>query len=451
MQPMVSIVIPTYNCPYVDQAIESALNQTYRSIEVIVINDGSTKHEEKIKPYFGRIKYMKKSNGGTASALNAGIRMARGDYFAWLSSDDLFLPDKIEKQLAFMRRQRASVCYTNYHTIDPAGQMIAERAGVHFDTSAAFYRHFLQGCTINGCTVMMEMKVFAEVGRFDERYRYAQDFDLWLRTVPHYDFHFLNEPLTLYRVHEGMGTLQHGGEQMREGEALIDRHRAAIERLIRDGRRAEVKEVRCSMEESFSKAYQENLWGDEESLSGTGSNLVQTETIRRLLPPLFQMYDVKTILDAPCGDFHWMRHTNLSRLDHYYGIDIVPELIQRNNQLHTHPQRTFMHLDMTKDPLPRADLILCRDCLVHLSFEDIRRAIRNFKRSGAKYLLTTTFTGPRVNTDFESGYHWRALNLEGAPFHLPSPEILINERCTEADYQYTDKSLGLWELSRLSL
>lgn len=100
----VSIIIPFYNCQYVEKAIESALNQTYQNIEVIVVDDGSTKYIERITPYLDSIHYIQKKNGGTASALNTGIRYATGEYFAWLSSDDLFKPDKISKQLKFMKR-----------------------------------------------------------------------------------------------------------------------------------------------------------------------------------------------------------------------------------------------------------------------------------------------------------------------------------------------------------
>jgi hypothetical protein len=93
-------------------------------------------------------------------------------------------------------------------------------------------------------------------------------------------------------------------------------------------------------------------------------------------------------------------------------------------------------------------VILCRDCLVHLSFENIGRAIANFKRSGARVLLTTTFTDIAANADVEDG-DWRALNFTRPPFGWPAPETLINEDCLEMDGAYRDKSLGLWRLSLL--
>ncbi|GJM76095.1 hypothetical protein HMSSN036_83110 [Paenibacillus macerans] len=94
MTPTVSVIIPFYNCPYVEQAVQSALNQTYRPLEVIVVDDGSTSHAERLAPYRPHIHYLGKANGGTASALNHGIRHASGEYIAWLSSDDVFIRTK---------------------------------------------------------------------------------------------------------------------------------------------------------------------------------------------------------------------------------------------------------------------------------------------------------------------------------------------------------------------
>ena len=105
---------------------------------------------------------------------------------------------------------------------------------------------------------------------------------------------------------------------------------------------------------------------------------------------------------------------------------------------------------MTRSDLPRADAILCRDLLTHLSFGEAMAVLRNFKRSGATWLLTTTFTGPRPNRD-TSGGDWRTLNLTLAPFCFPAPLRLLNERCTEGGGQYADKSLALWRWADLDL
>jgi hypothetical protein len=129
----------------------------------------------------------------------------------------------------------------------------------------------------------------------------------------------------------------------------------------------------------------------------------------------------------------------------YIGADFIPELIDANQQRLARSRREFRVLDLLSSPLPAADLVLCRDCLVHLSFADIARAIANLRGSGITYLLTTTFPEQSVNEDIRTG-DWRPLNLQNAPFHWPSARELLNEACTEANGLFADKSLGLWRL-----
>jgi hypothetical protein len=132
----------------------------------------------------------------------------------------------------------------------------------------------------------------------------------------------------------------------------------------------------------------------------------------------------------------------------YIGADLLPELVQALAAESGGPRREFLVLDLTRDRLPRADLLLCRDCLVHLSYADIRRALANLLRSGIPYLLTTTFPAGDANEDIVTG-DWRVLDLERAPFHLPPPERILNEGCTEGDGTFGDKSLGLWRVAEL--
>jgi hypothetical protein len=155
------------------------------------------------------------------------------------------------------------------------------------------------------------------------------------------------------------------------------------------------------------------------------------------------------MLDAPCGDLFWMKEVPLE-LERYIGADIVAALIVENTRRFGGPTREFRHLDITRDTLPRTDLILCRDCLVHLPVAAILAALKNFKRSGSRYLLTTTFTARADNPDIPAG-QWRTLNLQAAPFNFPAPEQLVNERCTEGGGQYTDKSMGLWKIDALPI
>ncbi len=196
--------------------------------------------------------------------------------------------------------------------------------------------------------------------------------------------------------------------------------------------------------EVFTRIYHNNEWGGGESRSGQGSTRERGAEFRPQLAALIDRLGVTTLLDAPCGDFNWMCDLETDRIRSYTGIDIVEELIAANRAQYGSDGRQFLCRDLTRDPLPRADLILCRDGLVHLSYADIRAAIRNFKRSGSRYLLTTTFDDIEVNTDMPTG-SWRALNLQAAPFAFPPPLASIDD----APRLRPGKRLALWELASL--
>lgn len=202
-----------------------------------------------------------------------------------------------------------------------------------------------------------------------------------------------------------------------------------------------------SIEGIFSEMYQQNTWGDPESRSGPGSNLSNTATIRAALPVLLKELGACTILDIPCGDFYWMKEVDLG-VNMYIGADIVTDLIESNNQKFGSATRKFRVLDITKDELPEVDVIFCRDCLVHLSNEDVFRAINNIKKSNSKYLLTTTFIQREQNENIVTGW-WRPLNLQKAPFNFPEPIKVINENYTGRDGNYADMSQGLWRITDL--
>jgi cyclopropane fatty-acyl-phospholipid synthase-like methyltransferase len=201
------------------------------------------------------------------------------------------------------------------------------------------------------------------------------------------------------------------------------------------------------MERTFSKFYHSNHWKDAESVSGTGSNAAQTVEIRKQLPKLIKKLEIKTMLDIPCGDYHWMSIAPL-KIDKYIGADIVTKMIEENNKKYADKKVSFVKLDITSDTLPKVDLVLVRDVFVHFSSKDIFKAINNIKSSGSKYLLTTTFTNRKYNIEIETG-GWRPINLETKPFNLLKPKILINEKATQDKGKYADKSLGLWRLQDL--
>jgi hypothetical protein len=197
--------------------------------------------------------------------------------------------------------------------------------------------------------------------------------------------------------------------------------------------------------------YRTNRWEGNESISGRGSDLDQTEVVRKELPKIIEELSVMVMLDAPCGDLNWINETKLD-LKQYIGADIVPELIDANRRRYGCANKEFIVLDITKDKLPKVDLIVCRDCLVHLSSNQVMSALRNFRSSGSSYLLTTTFTNSSVNVNIPTG-KWRPINLQASPFHLPEPIKLIDENCSQQDHVriYSDKHLGLWKLEDLPL
>jgi len=203
----------------------------------------------------------------------------------------------------------------------------------------------------------------------------------------------------------------------------------------------------------FTEIYKRNIWNCKESRSGVGASSEQTAIIRIEIPRLVRELGIRSLLDAPCGDFNWMKDVSLG-IERYIGVDIVEELIKANKERYGDPRRHFVCLDLIRDELPQAEIVLCRDCLVHLQFDQALDALRNFKRTGAKYLLTTTFIGRRVNeegSNKDSEFFWRPLNLEVPPFNFPRPIKVIKEGCTECNSQFEDKCLGLWRLQDLSL
>lgn len=199
-----------------------------------------------------------------------------------------------------------------------------------------------------------------------------------------------------------------------------------------------------SPEEIFTNIYQGNKWEDPESLSGSGSTLAETEQIRLALPGLLAELGCRSMLDVPCGDFNWMRLVPLE-ID-YIGGDIVADLAAANQARYGNERRRFVRLDLLQDQLPAADLILCRDCLVHLSYDHVFQALANIRASGATYLLTTTFEGREHNEDTITPV-WRAINFRRPPFSFPPPLRLIDECATQPLSQ--GKHLGLWRVADL--
>jgi glycosyltransferase involved in cell wall biosynthesis len=209
--PLISIIIPVYNgSDYLSEAIESAINQTYRNTEIIVVNDGSSDDgaTKRVAELFGdKIRYLEKQNGGVASAFNYGIKMMKGSYFSWLSHDDLYLPDKIQIQINYLNSYKCknTILFGDYLTIDLAGKVIKENK-LKIDNEKHILLYLMTSFPINGNTVLIPKFCFDSVGYFNESLRTSQDYDMWYRLAKQFQFKHIDEFLIKYRVHENQGT-----------------------------------------------------------------------------------------------------------------------------------------------------------------------------------------------------------------------------------------------------
>lgn len=200
--PTVSVVIATYNqAEYLSQAIKSVLRQTYEHWELIIVNDGSTDHTEQVvKPYLRhqKVRYYKKPNGGQASAKNMGIREARGEYVAFLDSDDYWEPSKLLAQMAIMQAQPSiGVVYSEIHSMDESGrQLIFERPSRY--SGEVVGQLYGDNC-VPFSSSMVRRSLLNRYGGFDESLRMGIDYDLWLRLSVVTLFEFIEEPLVWVR------------------------------------------------------------------------------------------------------------------------------------------------------------------------------------------------------------------------------------------------------------
>lgn len=222
----VSIIIPVYNgANFLRDAIDSALAQTYKNIEVIVVNDGSNDNgaTDKIARSYGKkIKYYKKPNGGVATALNYGIEKMTGDYFSWLSHDDMYEKKKIEEQIKFLSG------YDQENTIVACDTKVLFDSGVtkkyKIDTKLFSYFDIFLAISgdigVNGCSLLIPGAAFKKVGGFDTNLPVTQDYDLWFRLQKHYSFVLLEKSLVISRRHEGQDSVTKLDLMLEAGDRL---------------------------------------------------------------------------------------------------------------------------------------------------------------------------------------------------------------------------------------
>jgi glycosyltransferase involved in cell wall biosynthesis len=229
-EPLISIVIPVYNgSDYMREAIDSALAQTYQNFEIIVVDDGSVDDTGKIAESYGeKIRYYKKENGGVASALNLGLKEMRGVYFSWLSHDDAYYPDKLEKQVNFLISQKDKdvVLYGDYALMNENSHVFQNIIFNHEMLANKPEYALLRG-SINGNTLLIPKKAFDDCGDFDEKLRTTQDYAKWYEMSKTYKFVHVPEVLAKYRVHENQDTKKNP-KFVTEGEQLWNKMIGAL-------------------------------------------------------------------------------------------------------------------------------------------------------------------------------------------------------------------------------
>jgi 2-polyprenyl-3-methyl-5-hydroxy-6-metoxy-1,4-benzoquinol methylase len=196
--------------------------------------------------------------------------------------------------------------------------------------------------------------------------------------------------------------------------------------------------ARGQLAERFTQAFQENVWQDGESLSGAGSTLNYTSELRTTLPAMIRALGCRTVLDAPCGDFNWMKAVDLDGLA-YTGADIVAPMIEGLQK--EWPQHRFACLDITKDLMPKADFVLIRDVLFHLSNPDVVRVLENFVNSGSQWLATShSFHVSEMADVVSDPTTFRPVNLMTQPFYFAPPDHVLKDYVTG----FLPRWLGIW-------
>lgn len=220
--PLISIIIPVYNGGnYMKEAVDSALSQTYKNVEIIVINDGSNDNGETERialSYGDKIRYFYKENGGVSSALNLGIKKMNGEYFSWLSHDDIYYEKKLSNQINHADKNTLVMCGRNLineesQVIDDVKNRFRLSDECELSNSEALIQLFEQGC-FNGCTLLIPKEAFIKCGMFNEQLRYCQDLLKWIEI-------FLDEFSLKYVSYIGVGSRVHSKQLTNTGEDLF--------------------------------------------------------------------------------------------------------------------------------------------------------------------------------------------------------------------------------------
>lgn len=221
-QPLVSVIIPNYNyAAYLREAVDSALNQTYPSVEILVVDDGSQDDSlERLKPYGSRVKVIRQKNQGVSAARNNGAEESQGEYLAFLDADDVWLPVKLERQIGcFLADGELGLVHVGLQEIDRAGQVRrTDLAGLEGWVSSELLLLSRSVVLGGGSGMMIPREVFLSTGGFDLRLSTSADWDLWYRVSSRYRIGFVPEALLNYRIHSSN---MHGNIKVMERDMML--------------------------------------------------------------------------------------------------------------------------------------------------------------------------------------------------------------------------------------
>lgn len=444
----ISVIMPTYNqSKFIQESIDSVINQTFGNWELIIVDDGSTDDTwitilANQFAYPDKIKIIQKGNGGTGSALNLGFAQATGEYETWLASDNKYYPNALQDMYDVLEAKKDVdfvYCNCEIGVMDCVGLEEIQRKNYNSEISMEWdsYKYYDHHNTGIVWLWRKELRISAGKDFITEP---CEDFEMTIRMIET-GGQFYYHPIVSgwHRRHDANLTKKLLGSGQ------------YIQNLIKQMKQRRDNKPRSEL--IFTNIYQGNKWNGKESKSGNGSSLDATKKIRTNLPNLFKKFNIKTITDAACGDWNWMKtFINEIEFDSYTGLDIVKDIIFKNTNLYSNNKITFNQINLTTQPLNiKSDVIFCRDMLNHLSNFDIIETLKNFILSDSTYVLMTNFTKDRLNKDIATGA-WRTINFKNKPFNFSNPLAVINEDCKETDTTgtYEDKELALWKLDDIA-
>lgn len=459
-----SIIIPCYNRPkLLKLGLESLSKQdTYYPFEVIVLNDGLPDETEKICNEYKyklnvRLRYIFTGQRNYSDkfiwrvpgfAINIGVKQAKGSIIILTCPEIYLMETDIIRRIIESLPDGSKSLVIPYGKFDEEGKIlnaVENNQKIDFSLYDAIPRRlptwlqFFMG---------MRKESFISIGGYDEDFvGYCfDDNDLIDRLrINGCEYCQLQRHIIhLFHLKNNRIGLENETKQFKYNENLYNERKHIV---IRNKNR-EWGVIEADLEKQFTDVYKNNTWLRNKSKSGEGSDTDSTKTLKLELIKLINELKIDTLLDLGCGDFNWMKNIVPElNIKQYIGIDIVKHVIENNNEQYSSDKIEFIYANIINVKLPKADLILCRDVPVHLSFKLINNLLKNFNSSDFTYLLMTTFTNEdRKNKDIETKEGaWRPLNLQKEPFSFPTPISIINEQCKEYKELFIDKSLGLWK------